>query len=164
MQIKLFNNMLLFSLFGIAMSFFGNLYEGIVIGPNMLQDSIHRMQYWQKFFVATNPAFFYVPVTQLAAIISVVLYFKTDKQKVALKKKLKLAAIFQIASIALSVYIITQINLKLFFGDLEKYRDAVSYMALLWNVLNAVRILLVGIALTFTFRAYVIAQNERPGA
>jgi hypothetical protein len=160
MTSKLFNNLLLFSLFGIAMWFFGNLYEAIVIGPNMLSDTAARMEHWQKFFAVTNPVFFYVPFPQLATIVLIILFFNTSGQKTELKKSLKLANIFQIASIVLSVYMITQINLKLFFGDLEKYSDKLSSMALLWNILNAVRVVLVGFALTFVFKAYLQTQKN----
>ena len=160
MKNKLFTNLLLFALLGIAMWFFGNLYEAIVIGPNMLSNSIVRINHWQGFFAVTNPAFFYVPVPQLATVVLIVLYFKTSKQKVALKKLLKLATIFQVVSILLSVYIITQINFKLFFGDLGKYADQVPSMALLWNILNVTRVFLVGIALVFVFKAYLHNQKN----
>ena len=157
---KLFSNLLLFSLFGTTMWFFGNLYEGIVIAPNMLENSIQRMHSWQDFFVVTNPIFYYVPLPPLATVALVVLYFKTPNQKTALKRRLKMASIFQIASIVLSIYIITQINLKLFFGDLEKYTDEIQSMAILWNVLNVFRLALVATALTFTFKVYVQIQKE----
>jgi hypothetical protein len=159
MTSKSFNNLLLFSLFGIAMWFFGNLYEAIVIGPNMLTDSMVRMGHWQNFFVFTNPAFFYVPVPQLATVILITLFFKTDPQKTELKRLLKLANIFQVTSIMLSVYIITQINFKLFFGDLTKYANSVYSMALLWNSLNFIRVCLVAAALTFVFKAYLQTQK-----
>ena len=156
---KLFTNLLLFSLIGTAMWFFGNLYEAIVMGPNMLNDTMTRMEHWQHFFVLTNPIFFYVPVTQLATVVLIILFFNTASQKVELKRFLKLASIFQIAAIILSVYIITQINLKLFLGDLSKYADQVSSLATLWNILNILRVLLVGLGLTFTFKAYLQTQK-----
>ena len=158
---KLFNNLLLFSLFGIAMWFFGNLYEAIVIGPNMLTDTLVRMGHWQNYFVVTNPIYFYVPVTQLATVILIILFFKTDGQKAVLKRLLKLATLFQVVSILLSIYIITQINLKLFFGDLTRYADSLSSMALVWNVLNIIRVVLVGVALVFVFKAYLETQKNQ---
>ena len=142
------------------MWFFGNLYEAIVIGPNMLIDSVHRLQAWQEFFVLTNPIFFYVPVTQLATIVLVVLFIKTPDGRAEIKRFLKWASILQVVSIILSIYIITQINLKLFFGDLSKISSEVFQMALMWNVLNIVRVFLVGVALCFIFKAYIRTQKE----
>jgi hypothetical protein len=156
---KLFNRLLLFALFGIAMFFFGNLYEAIVIGPNMLADTPQRMAHFQNFFIATNPAFFYIPVPQLATVVLPLLYFKTPTQNPELKKLLKLASAFQIAAIILSVYIITQINLKLFFGDLGKYTQQLSTMALTWNFLNIIRLFITSCTLTLTFKAYLLVQK-----
>lgn len=152
---KLFSHLLLFSLFGIAMWFFGNLYEAIVIGPNMLENSGQRLHYWQNFFVVINPVFFYVPIPPLAAVSLIVLFFIVPKEEVKIKKQLKLANIFQITSLALSTYIITQLNFKLFFGDLEKYADQIPSRALLWNILNLLRVALIAIALRFVFNAYM---------
>ena len=160
MTSKRFNSLLLFALFGIAMWFFGNLYEAIVIGPNILHDTAVSLGHWQSFFAVTNPAFFYVPVPQLATVVLIILFFKAGGQGPELKHYLKWATIFQVASIVLSVYIITQINFKLFFGDLTKYADRLYSLALLWNILNLIRIALVGIALVFLFKAYLQAQKK----
>jgi hypothetical protein len=157
---KLYNSLLLFSLFGVAMWFFGNLYEGVVIGPNMLNNSIRRMHAFQDFFVLTNPIFFYIPIPQLSTITLLVLYFKTPKQKHTLKRQLKLASIFLIISLVLSVYIITQLNFKLFFGDLEKYAGQIQIKALSWNILNVFRLTLVAIAMVFIFNAYIQVKKN----
>src|SRR4051794_13246582 len=117
-------NLLRFALFGIAMWFFGNLYEAVVIGPNMLgADALQKLHNFQKFFITTNPVFFYIPLSPLATAATVFIYFKTPKTKTVLKRHLKMASIFLTISVALSVYMITQLNLKLFFGDLTKYTD-----------------------------------------
>jgi hypothetical protein len=160
-KMKWYNGILLFTLFGIAMWFFGNLYEAIVIGPNMIHDSMNRLHAWQQFFVLTNPVFFYVPIPQLATLALLGLFIKAPAGSVELKRLLKIANVFQLSSIALSVYIISQINFKLFFGDLSKYTDSVAALALLWNVLNIIRVLLVGVALTFVFKAYLQTQLEK---
>jgi hypothetical protein len=157
---KLFNTLLLFSLFGVAMAFFGNLYEAVVIGPNMLEDTVQKMGFFQNFFVATNPAFFYVPVTQLAIITLVVSWLMAPKHNATLKRQLKFAVTFQLLSVVLSVYIITQINLKLFFGDLSKFNAVeIHAMAVQWNILNMVRIIIIAVSLTFLFKGYV--QNQQ---
>jgi hypothetical protein len=156
---RAFNHLLLFSLFGIAMWFFGNLYEAIVIGPNMLQNSVHQLQAWRNFFVVTNPVFFYVPVPQLATVAVIILFIKTPADKTEIKRYLKTATIFQVVSIILSVYIITQLNMKLFFGDLSQYQDQLNGLALQWNILNLIRVCMAAVVLVFVFRAYVQTQK-----
>src|SRR4051812_6946659 len=106
MTSKLFSSLLLFSLIGITMWFFGNLYEAIVIGPNMLgEESLQKIHHFQNFFVTTNPIFFYIPLSPLATVALVFIYFKTPKTKIELKRCLKSANIFLTISVALSVYI-----------------------------------------------------------
>jgi hypothetical protein len=153
---KLANQLLLFALFGIALWFFGNLYEGIVIAPNMLSDSIRKAHDWQDFFVVTNPVMFYIPVAPIATFIIISLYFKTSRENVILKRHFKRATLFGVLAFALGIFIVTQINLKLFFGDIEKYSAADVYkMSLRWNVLNIVRVGLLIPTLIHTFKAYV---------
>ena len=57
-MIKNYSSLLLFSLFGISLWFFGNLYKGIAITPNLLTDPARKIYNWQQFFATTNPVFF----------------------------------------------------------------------------------------------------------
>jgi hypothetical protein len=158
---KLTANLLLFALFGIALWFFGNLYEGIVIAPNMLLDSIQKVKDWQDFFVITNPAIFYVPITPIAVLIIIILYAKSKGDITILKKHLKRATIFGLLALVLGIFIITQINFKLFFGDIQKYSKDLYKLALFWNILNMVRVALLTVTLFHTFKAYIwIKQNQ----
>ena len=59
MNRKLFNNLLLFTLFDIALGFFGILYEGQISRPRMLGDSKTRMLFWKDFYTSINPDFYY---------------------------------------------------------------------------------------------------------
>jgi hypothetical protein len=159
MKNNLFNNLLLFSLFGIALGFFGKLYEGVVVAPKMLDSSMERMLFWHDFYSVINPIIFYIPLLPLATITLAILYFKTPKLKAELKKRLGLASIFQIVALALTFYIVTQINLKLYFGDVEKYADVIPSKTLLLNILSVVRLVFAAIALTFIFKAYTETQK-----
>ncbi len=161
MKSKLFNNLLLFSLFGIALGSFGMLYEGVVSIPKMLDTSMARMIFWKNYYSVINPLVYYIPLVPLATITLVVLYFKTSKEKTALKNRLKLAGIFQIASLILTFYIVTQVNLKLLFGDIEKYADIIPAKTLLVNILSVFRMVLTAIALTAVFRAYLLTQKDQ---
>jgi NADH:ubiquinone oxidoreductase subunit 6 (subunit J) len=161
MKSKLFNNLLLFSLFGIGLGFFGVLYEGVVYGPKLLDVSMERMLFWKEFTSVISPIVYYVPWVYLATIMLVVLYFKTQKEKKELKKRLKLASIFQILSLVLTIYILAQINFKRSFGDLEKYADTIPGKVLLFNILSIIRVTLAAIGLSYVFKAYVQTQKEQ---
>jgi NADH:ubiquinone oxidoreductase subunit 6 (subunit J) len=151
----------LFSLFGIALGFFGILYEGAVYGPKLLDVSMERMLFWKEFTSIISPVIYYVPWVYLATIALVVLYFKTQKEKTELKKRLKLAVIFQILSLVLTIYILTEINFKRSFGNLEKYTDTIPGKVLLFNILSILRVALGAIGLTYIFKAYIQTQKER---
>jgi hypothetical protein len=155
MKSKLFSNLLLFSLFGIALGFFGILYEGVVYGPKLLDVSMERMLFWKSFTSVISPIVYYVPCVYLATIALVILYFKTPKEKEELKKRLKFASIFQMASLALTIYILARINLKLSFGDLEKYADAIQGKVIFFNILSVFRVAFGAIGLIYIFKACI---------
>jgi hypothetical protein len=159
MKNDLFNNLLLFSLFGIALGFFGILYEGIVYGPKFLDTSMERMLFWKNFTSIINPLAYYTPWVGLATLILVILFFITPKQKTEPKNRLKWASIFQMSSLALTLYILIQINFKLSFGNLEQYGTLIPGKVVLFNILSVIRIVFVAIALTFLFKAYIQTQK-----
>ncbi|MDB5210674.1 MAG: hypothetical protein JWQ30_1501 [Sediminibacterium sp.] len=161
MKFKLFTNLLLFSLFGIALGFFGILYEGVVYGPKLLDVSMERMLFWKTFTSVISPLIYYVPWVYLATIALIVLYFKTPKEKAELKNKLLWASILQIVSLALTIYILTQINFKLMFGNLEKYADTIQGKVILFNILSIIRVAFAASGLTFIFKAYIQTQQGK---
>ncbi|WP_257667939.1 hypothetical protein [Parapedobacter tibetensis] len=154
MKTKFFNNLLLFSLFGIALYFFGILYEGVVYGPKLLDTTMERMLFWKNFTSVINPMIYYVPWVYLATIVLIVLYFKTPREKAQLKNRLKWAGIFQIISLVFTIYILSQINFKMSFGNLDKYADAIPSKVILFNIFSILRMVFGAISLTYTFRAY----------
>lgn len=161
MKSKLFNNLLLFSLFGIALGFFGILYEGSVYGPKMLGESKVRMLFWKDFYTVISPLVYYIPLVPLATVILMILYFNTSKENAELKSRLKIAGIFQIGSLILTLYIIKLLNLKLYFSNIDKYSSQIPAKTILFNVLSVCRIALTIIALTAVFRAYIQTQNDQ---
>ena len=100
MKIKLFNNLLVFSFFGLALGLFGILYEGVVYGPKFLDVSAERMQFWKAFTAVISPIPYYIPIYPAATILLAVLAFRTPKEKAGLRKPLISASLFQIASLA----------------------------------------------------------------
>jgi hypothetical protein len=160
MNRKNYSNLLLFSLLGICLWFFGNLYEGIVITPNLLTDSIKKIYHWQQFFTITNPVFFYIPFVPMAIVTTFFLYFKTTKETPILKRALAYAAIFLALALGLGIFIITQINLKLFFGNMEKCSPDIHQLSVLWNILNMIRVILLAFTVYHVFNAYIFIQKE----
>ena len=155
MKPKFFSNLLLFSLFGIALGFFGILYEGIVYGPKFLDVSMERMLFWKSFTSIISPIPYYIPIYPLATILLVFLSFRAPREKPEQKKRLQAASLFQVAALVLTFYILTQINFKGSFGNLEKYAVEIPHKVLLFNILSVLRIGLAAVALTLTFKAFV---------
>ena len=151
------SSLLLFSLFGIAMWFFGNLYEGIVIAPNLLTDPVGKVHDWQKFFTLTNPIFYYLPMAPLVALTTFIVYFKTAKGTAALKRRLGYAAVFLIFALGAGIFTIAKINLRLFFGNIEGFSaERVYTLSVLWNLLNMARIILLALTIYHLFNAYIL--------
>jgi hypothetical protein len=159
MKLQVFNNLLVFSLFGIALGFFGVLYEGVVYGPKFLDVSMERMQFWKAFTAVISPIPYYIPIYPIATILLVVLSFGTPKEKLELRKRLIAASLFQIASLALTLYILTQINFRRSFGNLDKYAYEIPGKAFLFNILSFMRIGLGAIAMAFVFKACMQSQK-----
>ena len=153
MQDKTFIRFYFFSLFFLAHWFFGNLYEEIVLAPNQLANTYEALKSWQGYFTITNQIYYYVPFTQLAVCVVCYLYFKTSNASE--KNLLKKASVFGVLAIIITALIVTQLNLKLFFGDIDKYKPEIFHLSVIWLIGNAVRIYLVGSCFYFTYRAYM---------
>lgn len=159
MQSKTFDRLLLFSLIFLAHWFFGNLYEEIVLAPNQLTDSYGALKSWQGYFTITNQIYYYVPFTQLAVLAVCYLYFRSTDQYV--KSLLRKASIFGLLAVAITVVIVTQLNVKLFFGDLNQYKKEIFTLSVIWLMGNAIRLYLVGGSLYFVFKAYILRQSTK---
>lgn len=157
MKRSFFSKLLLFALFFLAYWFFGNLYEEIVLAPNNITNSYDALVCWQDFFQVTNQIHYYVPFTQIAVFVVWFLYFKSTNKE--LRRQLKKASLFGLASIAITVYMVTQLNLKLFFGDLEAYKEQLYLLSIIWIIVNFIRICLVGAALYFVFKSYILVHR-----
>jgi heme/copper-type cytochrome/quinol oxidase subunit 4 len=156
MQRKMFNRLLAFSLFFIAHWFFGNVYEQIVLAPNQLTNSYDALERWQGYFTVTNQIYYYVPFTQIAVLLICFLYFKSKDK--AEKKLLKKAAVFGVLSLIITALIVTQLNLKLFFGDINQHKEELFTLSVMWLIGNGIRITLVGSTLYFTFKTYLLRK------
>ncbi|GLE58574.1 hypothetical protein NJBCHELONAE_38840 [Mycobacteroides chelonae] len=141
-----------FTVFGIAMWFFGNLYEAVVIGPNIAGDTKEQLRAFQQFTVVTNPVYYYIPLTQIAAVTLIVWFVRTP-WRAPEKRSLFIASLAEIAAVTLSIYIIVKLNMTLFFGSLGETPDELHRLALQWNLLNLVRVGVTALALVFALGA-----------
>ena len=141
-----------FTVFGIAMWFFGNLYEAVVIGPNIAGDTKEQLRAFQQFTEVTNPVYYYIPLTQIAAVTLIVWFVRTP-WRAPEKRSLFIASLAEIAAVALSIYIIVKLNMTLFFGSLGETPDELHRLALQWNLLNLVRVGVTALALVFALGA-----------
>ena len=141
-----------FTVFGIAMWFFGNLYEAVVIGPNSAGDTKEQLRAFQQFTVVTNPVYYYIPLTQIAAVTLIVWFVRTP-WRAPEKRSLFIASLAEIAAVALSIYIIVKLNMTLFFGSLGETPDELHRLALQWNLLNLIRVGVTALALVFALGA-----------
>jgi hypothetical protein len=146
--------LLVLSLFGICLWFFGNLYEAVVIAPNMLRNSAEKLEHWQQFFTVSNPIYFYIPVVPIAVILLLIVFLQTSTHEFQIRNKLQWSIIFLVPAILIGVYIVTQLNLALFFGDIKKVSARAHTLSLLWNILNIVRLLLLVCVLINLLHAY----------
>ncbi|MBW4691191.1 MAG: hypothetical protein KME27_05425 [Lyngbya sp. HA4199-MV5] len=132
--------------------FFGNLYEEILT-PNNVVASIEQINAYNRYFAITKPYYYYIPFTQIGFLLVLFLAFKTDLPS-KIKSLVRRAAITSGAAIALTVYIVTQYNLKLFFGNVDRVGERIHLLYLEWAILNGFRVLLLGITIFFLYRTY----------
>lgn len=150
------------ALLGLAQWFFGNLYEAVVLAPNLLSGTYAQLQAWQGYFTSTNPVYYYVPLTQLAAMAGWVAWWRAPVGT-GRRRWLGRAALLSLLATLLTGYIVTQLNLALFFGPLASIRAQLPALALRWNVLNLVRVLLLGGALYATYQARRLEERTAAG-
>lgn len=145
-------NWTLFAIFGMAYWFFGNLYEAIVFGPNWAIKDPNQLKLLNDFFVNSSPTLYFIPMTPLAAVAVWVL---TITNKVAaVKHDYRIASIFALIVTVLTSFIVGFVLSKMFGHDFFQNPSEGSYYANLWNMLNAVRLVLELITIYYLFQAY----------
>ena len=142
MQPKTVSSFLSVVSFGLTLWFAGHVYESIVLGPTILEDPIEKMLLWNRLFSRSGELLYYLPVLILVSgIIPLVLM-----------------------ALLLSVFMIRCVNFDLFHGDLSGRQKQFYAAAFRWNLLNGLRILFLGTALWFVFRAQKRSRNLPKGA
>jgi hypothetical protein len=158
MKEKSFDRCLQLALFFMAYWFFGNLYEEIVLIPNQLVNTLDALNCWQSYFTITDQLYYFVPCVLASVMLTSILFFKS-KERVQ-RKLLKKATIFAMLPAGLSIIIVNELNEKLFYGNLEEYKDQLQFLATLWMLGNAIRMCMVGIAMYFLFQTVVYRKSR----
>lgn len=135
-----------FTIFGLAMWFFGNLYEEVILMPNWLVAPLPVLKTYQQYYSVVIQYHYYVPVTQLAVVALITLYFTDNPARHSSRRQLGRGSLWGLIGITLTAYVVLTINLKLFIGDLQLSETAAHQMGLTWMVLNGLRLACVGFA------------------
>lgn len=152
MRINRQKNWTLFSIFGMAYWFFGNLYEAIVFGPNWAVDDPKILEHLNAFFVKSSPTLYFIPMTLLAAISIWVLTF-TNKIN-AVKRDYRIASVLALIITVMTSLIVGLILSNMFGAAFYDHPEKGSLYGRLWNMLNAVRLVLEGATIYYLFNSY----------
>ncbi|RIV21587.1 hypothetical protein DYU11_19500 [Fibrisoma montanum] len=145
-----------FTLFGLAHWFFGNLYETVAFTPNTLADPATALTHWNAFTKVTNPVWYFVPMSPLTFLAALGAYWTGRGQSNSLRRSLLATLLFTSAGVLLTVYIVTQINLKVFFSgaDLLATREQVNQLVWRGMPWGIMRLICIGAALATAMSAY----------
>jgi hypothetical protein len=138
--------LLVLALAGLAQWFFGNLYEAVVTVPNWRIPFEYEVLTGQSQN-AERTIWYYVPLTHLALLCLWVAVFRSWRTAGVARRWLGLAAICGLGALLLTVYIVTQLNLQLFFGNGQPDLVRIEVLIGQWQRLNYGRLALVGTTL-----------------
>lgn len=159
MKEKSFDRILLVCFFFMAYWFFGNLYEEIVLIPNQLVNPVDAISCWQSYFRITDQVYYFVPCMLIAVIGTCILFYRC-KERVQ-RSFLRRAMIFSMIATGLTIVIVNEINEKLFYGDIEKFKDQLTLLVVIWLIGNAIRLYLVGMAMYYIFKTIVYRKSRQ---
>ena len=146
--------LLRFALFGLALWFFGNLYEQIVLMPNWVVAPLDVLRAYNRYYTVVIQYHYYVPATQLAVVALLVLGYRTARGE-SLRAALLRAGWWGAAGVALTVPIVWFLNTDLFLGDLTLSEAQAHRLGWYWMGGNLLRLACVALALRYALRAYV---------
>lgn len=152
MNITKQKNWTLFSIFGITYWFFGNLYEAVVFGPNWVIKDPNHLKHLNDFFVNSSPTAYFIPMTLLAAISIWVLTFFNKIETV--KREYRMASILALIITVMTSLIVSLVLSKMFGPGYFENPSEGSFYGMLWNILNALRLLLEVATIYYLFNVY----------
>jgi len=159
---KRLNTFLIIALFGLSLTFFGNLYEYVVFIPNLIGlGGMKGLMAFRAFFVFSNPVYFYIPLGMIGFVSTFIAYAQIRGRSTKLNKWLKNGTVFGVITILLTVIIVTQFNLKLFFGVFPINYSNLPMTLFIYYVIAFIRLIFDGLTLYRVFRAYNLFISER---
>ncbi|MUH00734.1 hypothetical protein F7734_54090 [Scytonema sp. UIC 10036] len=153
--------LLVISILGFTHWFFGNLYEQIVLAPNLLGLGVEGLQLWRQFFQFSDPRYYFLPLNPIAILVTFAALAISWRSHSKQRKWLMGAASFALVTGLLTVYIVTQINLKLYFGPLSDDISWLQSTQQLSATLGKLRLVSELITLYCALRAYLLMLRDR---
>jgi len=154
----------LLAVLGLAYWLFGNLYESIVLSPNWIVDSAMQLERLNAFFVNTSPTIYFVPLTQAATVLVWILWWRNRIDEV--RRDYRRAGVLGILATGVNAVIVATVVPTLFGEERLSHVDSLTAYGWAWNILNVVRMVLVGATLAYAFRAFrtldVSSRAPRP--
>lgn len=140
-----------------TMSFFGFVYEEIDFIPNYFGIAPLEAQIqWSGFHSLTNPAYYHIPPSIVAIFgLGMIWFYRSDLTKLQLRK-LKIASVITILINILTGIAVTQINDKLYFGTTMNSSETIKNLAIIWGVLNFIRLSFVAICIVVLVKMFSI--------
>lgn len=149
------NVFLILAIFGVGLTFFGNLYEYIVFVPNLIGlGGKNGLIAFRNFFVFANPVYFYIPLGFIGFISVFISYAQMRDRTAKINKWLKVAALNGIGALLITVIIVSFFNFKLFFGALPANVSNLDLTLQLYCIVTFIRLVFDGLTLYGAFRAY----------
>jgi hypothetical protein len=130
---------------GHAHWFFGNLYEAVVLAPGWTSMAGRPVQLAGGFLGPGSPVRYYIPATPLTALVTVTAGVAGWNVPQVARPPLALGVALCLVSAAVTVYIVTRVNLRLFFAA-DTAPEQKAMLARRWVRLNRVRLVTVGAA------------------
>lgn len=152
--------LLVIAVIGLAQWFFGNLYEAVVTAPNWRVGFEYDALTGRSQHEAGSPIRYYVPITQLAVLALWAASFIGWSAVPPLRRWLGAASVSALAALLLTGYIVTQLNLRLFFGQKTPTVSEAGPLMQQWQWLNYSRLALVSLALTAAALALRLVYRE----
>lgn len=134
------------SVLGHAHWFFGNLYEGLVLAPGWTSVAGGPLEVAGGVLAEGSPVRYYIPITPITVLVTAAAALVGWRTRSAARRPLLIGLMLTAVSAAVTAYLISQINLDLFF-DATTSRDSRESLADRWTLWNYVRLATVGSAL-----------------
>ena len=157
--IRLAATLLMLAVAGLGQWFFGNLYEAVVMVPNWRVGFVYEAMTSRPQYEAGSPMRYYVPTTQVAIVLLWAASLLAWRAVPEARRWLGLGSLLALAATVLTIYIVTQLNLRLFFGDRPLALSEAAPLMRQWALLNDARLVLVGSALASAANALRIVHR-----